>query len=200
MATCSFWRRSRAKAWFSRLRTAVFEGSLVRKVLFHIFNFLVLEGSLAHEKRWIRREMSWERDEKIRRQAAVSATDAGLFDIHVIISALSPPSYPSEFLFGAMIVLFPLNLKGRTPQNYVYTWYIVILFLFGAMIVPPNPAERVIPLRNMFICDIFRIWCHDSFPHLQPKGLYPGQKISEVCFYVRKFCLCNNSCVQSLFL
>ena len=43
-----FWRKSRMKAWFLHLKVVVFEGSLARKLRFHIFNFQFLR-EVSHE-------------------------------------------------------------------------------------------------------------------------------------------------------
>ena len=50
--TFKIWRMSRTKASFSHLQLSDFEGSLARKLRFHIFHFHFLEGSPARKLRF----------------------------------------------------------------------------------------------------------------------------------------------------
>ena len=50
-STFRFWRKSRTKAWFSHFQPPLFEGSLARKLRFHIFNNHILR-EVSHEMRF----------------------------------------------------------------------------------------------------------------------------------------------------
>ena len=155
MATCSFRRMSRTKASFSRLRIAVFEGSLAQKLLFHTFNLQVFEGSLARKLLFHAFNLQFLKDDSHESFVFTTWPPRSVFRMSRRIASFSRPQpvvlkevSHKRFFFttwnwmfpywcddsSAMTVL-PLNLEGRTPQKYCLY---VIFFRYGVMIAPPT--------------------------------------------------------------